>query len=62
MKLKRTDRHICLKCSEELIELSLELLHAVNKPSKENAGKIRDEIGDVEKYISLVKDCLDGKS
>jgi len=62
MKLKRTDRHIFLKCSEELIELSLELLHAVNKPSKENSGKIRDEIGDVEKYISLVKDCLDGKS
>ena len=62
MKLKRTDKHIFLKCSEELIELSLELLHAVNKPSKENVGKIRDEIGDVEKYISLVKDCLDGKS
>ena len=45
-----------MKCIEELTELSLELLHAVNKPNKENLGKICDEIKDVEKYINLVKE------
>jgi len=62
MKLNRTHKHIFLKCAEELTELSLELLHAVNKPSKENVGKIFDEISDVEKYISLVKDVLNEKT
>lgn len=61
MKLNRTDKHIFLKCAEELTELSLEILHAVNKPSKENVGKIFDEISDVEKYISLVRESLSGK-
>jgi len=61
MKLNRTDKHIFLKCAEELTELSLEILHAVNKPNKENVGKIFDEIIDVEKYISLVKESLSGK-
>lgn len=55
MKLNRKDKHIFLKCAEELTELSLELLHAVNKPSKENLGKIFDEIKDVEKYLDFVK-------
>ena len=50
-----------MKCIEELTELSLEILHAVNKPSKENVGKIFDEISDVEKYISLVRESLSGK-
>ncbi len=44
-----------MKCIEELTELSLELLHAINKPNKENMGKICDEIKDVEKYLNLVK-------
>ena len=61
MKLNRTDKHIFLKCAEELTELSLEILHAVNKPSKEHVGKIFDEISDVEKYISLVRESLSGK-
>lgn len=55
MKLNEGDKHIFLKCAEELNELSLELLHAVNKPSKENIGKICDEIKDVEKYLKLLK-------
>lgn len=58
MKLNRQDKHIFLKCSEELTELSLELLHAVNKTNKENLGKINDEICDVEKYITLVKNFI----
>ena len=61
MKLNRTDKHIFLKCAEELTELSLEILHAVNKPSKENVRKIIDENSDVEKYISLVRESLSGK-
>ena len=44
-----------MKCIEELNELSLELLHAINKPNKENMGKICDEIKDVEKYLELIK-------
>ena len=32
------------------------------KVSKENVGKIFDEISDVEKYISLVKDVLNEKT
>lgn len=61
MKLKRSDKHIFLKCSEELTELSLEILHAVNKPNKENMGKIFDEIRDVEKYIALIKSYFNDK-
>lgn len=55
MKLNRKNKHTFLKCIEELTELSLELLHAVNKPSKNNLGKINDEIKDVEKYIEYIK-------
>lgn len=61
MKLKRSDKHIFLKCAEELTELSLELLHAVNKPSKENLGKICDEIKDVERYLAFIKEYGNGK-
>ena len=46
---------------EELTELSLELLHAINKPNKENMGKICDEIKDVEKYLNLVKERCNEK-
>lgn len=55
MKLDRKDKYNFMKCIEELNELSLELLHAVNKPSKENAEKIRKEIRDVEKYLDEIK-------
>ena len=62
MKLDRKSKHNFMKCIEELTELSLELLHAVNKPSKENMGKICDEIKDVEKYLSSVKEHCNGKT
>ena len=55
MKLGRKDKHNFMKCIEELNELSLELLHAVNKPNKENAENIRKEIRDVEKYLDEIK-------
>ena len=55
MKLSTRDKRIFLKCVEELNELSLELIHAVNKISKSNCGKITDEIVDVEKYLNLLK-------
>lgn len=61
MKLDRKSKHNFMKCIEELTELSLELLHAVNKPSKENMGKICDEIKDVEKYLLLIKKDCDRK-
>ena len=59
MKFSRSDRRNVMKCIEELSELSVELLHAVNKPNKENMGKICDEIKDVEKYIKLIKKMCD---
>ncbi len=55
MKLKRSDRFIFLKLAEELNELSVELLQAVNKADKNNWGKICDEIADVENYINKIK-------
>ena len=55
MKLKRSDRFIFLKLAEELNELSVELLQAVNKVDKNNWGKICDEIADVENYINKIK-------
>ena len=54
MKLKRQDKHIFLKCAEELNELSVELLQAVNKPNKNNWGKIFDELDDVKKWIKEI--------
>ena len=62
MKLTRESKRHFMKCIEELTELSLELLHAVNKPNKENTGKICDEIKDVEKYLKLVKGHCNEKS
>ena len=55
MKLKRSDRFVFLKLAEELNELSVELLQAVNKTDKNNWGKICDEISDVENYINKIK-------
>jgi hypothetical protein len=59
MRFSRVDRRNVMKCIEELSELSVELLHAINKPNKENMGKICNEIKDVEKYINLVKILCD---
>ena len=56
MKLTTKNKHIFLKCAEELNELSVELLQAVNKRNKNNMGKIFDEIKDVEKYIEMIKE------
>ena len=50
MKLNEEEKHIFLKCAEELNELSVELLQAVNKPNKNNWGKIFDELEDVRKW------------
>lgn len=61
MKFSRESRRHFMKCAEELTELCLEILHAVNKPNKENMGKICDEIKDVEKYLKLVKEHCDEK-
>ena len=55
MKLNTKNKHNFMKCIEELTELSLELLHPINKPNKENIGKICDEIKDVEKYLNQIK-------
>ena len=62
MKLSRDSKRNFMKCIEELTELSLELIHAVNKPNKENIGKICDEIKDVEKYLLLVKEYYNGQT
>jgi len=56
MKLDDNQKHIFLKCAEELNELAVELLQSANKPNKNNWGKIFDEIKDVEKYIQLLKE------
>ena len=56
MKLNRKHKHIFLKCVEELNELSIELIHAVNKVDKNNWGKICDEINDVEHWLSKIKE------
>ena len=55
MKLDDKQKHIFLKCTEELNELAVELIQSVNKENKNNWGKIFDEIEDVEKYIKLLK-------
>tara|TARA_B110000305_G_scaffold89566_1_gene100993 strand:- start:561 stop:743 length:183 start_codon:yes stop_codon:yes gene_type:complete len=55
MKLNEKEKHIFLKCAEELNELSVELLQSVNKESKNNWGKIFDEVEDIEKYIKILK-------
>ena len=51
MKLNEEQKHIFLKCAEELNELAVELLQAVNKPNKNNWGKIFDELEDLKKWI-----------
>ena len=56
MKLSRSQKHMFLKLAEELNELSVELLQSINKPNKNNWGKICDEISDVETWVSKIKD------
>jgi hypothetical protein len=56
MKLDQKQKHIFLKCTEELNELAVELIQSVNKANKNNWDKIFDEIEDVEKYIKLLKE------
>ena len=55
MKLSEQDKLTFVKCAEELAELSVELLQAVNKIRKNNHKKIFLEIEDCEKYIKQVK-------
>lgn len=61
MKLDQKQKHIFLKCVEELNELAVELIQSVNKETKNNWGKIFDEIEDVEKYIKLLKEIKSPK-
>lgn len=62
MKLNSETQHNFLKLVEELNELSLELIHAVNKVNKNNLDKISNEIKDVEKYLNILKKYLDSQS
>lgn len=55
MSLSDNQRDLFLKCSEEILELSLELLFAVNKPRKNNKKRILSEIKDVERQIEFIK-------
>ena len=55
MKLSIEQKRYFMKCIEEMHELSLELIHAINKPNKENLEKICKEIKDFEKYLNFLK-------
>jgi len=59
MKLSAKQKRIYLKLIEELNELSLELLHSVNKTNKENLDKITEEIKDVLYWIDKFKKIND---
>tara|TARA_Y100000356_G_C11089276_1_gene198287 strand:+ start:287 stop:466 length:180 start_codon:yes stop_codon:yes gene_type:complete len=59
MKLSAKQKRIYLKLIEELNELSLELLHSVNKTNKENLDKITEEIKDVLYWIDKFKQIND---
>lgn len=58
MKLTEQEKYLVLKCVEELSELSVELIHAVNKPKKNNQKNIHLEIKDVELYLNEIKNFL----
>ena len=49
---------IYLKCAEELNELATRLLQQVNK-NKDYTEQIKQELGDVEKQIKLIKKVLE---
>lgn len=59
MKLNSIQKSAILKCIEEMSELSLELIHALNKPKKNNRGKITLEVKDVEACLKKIKEVLD---
>ena len=59
MNLTEEEKYIFLKCAEELNELAVELLHAVNKPNKKNWGKISDELEDAKKWIKELMEIKD---
>jgi|TARA_R110000824_G_scaffold349395_1_gene536270 NTP pyrophosphatase (non-canonical NTP hydrolase) len=59
MKLNEEQRYIFLKCAEELNELSVELLQAVNKPNKNNWEKIFNELKDVNNWVKKLKEIKD---
>ena len=56
MKLNAKEKRIFLKCAEELNELAVEILQAVNKPDKGNWGSIVEEMADVEHWLEKVKE------
>ena len=56
MKLTDQDKHTFLKLAEELNELSVEILHAVNKPTKGNWTAIVEEMADVQRWWEKVKE------
>jgi len=58
MKLTEVESRVFKKLIEELTELSLELIHALNKPKKENAKEIIEEISDVKKYLNLLEGLI----
>tara|TARA_B100002019_G_C21116883_1_gene521315 strand:- start:660 stop:848 length:189 start_codon:yes stop_codon:yes gene_type:complete len=58
MKLTEVESRVFKKLIEELAELSLELIHALNKPKKENVKEILEEISDVKKYINSLEDLI----
>jgi|TARA_R110002167_G_scaffold227041_2_gene432245 hypothetical protein len=62
MKLSIEEERHFMKCIEEMQELSLELIHAINKPNKENSRKICKEIRDVEKYLNFLKKQFGSKN
>ena len=58
MKLKDKQRHILLKCVEELNELSTILIQQINKPNKNLYNGIILEIEDVDKRLEGLKELL----
>ena len=55
MKLNAKEKRIFLKCAEELNELAVEILQAVNKPDKGNWGSIVEEMT-VNNWLEKVKE------
>ena len=58
MKLNAKEKRTFLKCAEELNELSVELLQAVNKPNQNNLGQINNELTDVKKWLDKLSQCI----
>ncbi len=58
MKLKAKQKHVLLKCAEELNELSTILIQQINKPNKNLYDAIILEIEDVDKRLKSLKELL----